>query len=425
MVDITMKRFPRLFLILSGLLFGSSGSLHSAYAQDRAQVSDVRIGYDGDLTRVVINASEDLDYSQFALSGGGLRYVLDFDRLDWSIGGQNKSSGEGDGAGGIQRFRFAHNSATTSRIVFDLDEPLLLESAFTLEPAQGDNVYRIVIDFRETDMDTFKSVRPVPVTATNVKGDVPQIFASNQTSENIVADSKQPPMPFEKRHMVVIDAGHGGHDPGALGLQGTKEKDVNLRAALKLRDILVKSGNYDIILTRETDVIVDFDDRISIARDAEADIFISIHADAAGNRAVAGASVYTLSTAGDDRRENMRRQKGWDIPLEVEPPGEAVTSILEDLVTRETQNKSAEFASVLIPELEDVGPVLRNSHRQGNLYVLLAPDVPAVLLEIGFLTNPNDEARLSSGTGINRTMEAVHRAIDLYFDQQDRIYAQY
>ena len=200
---------------------------------------------------------------------------------------------------------------------------------------------------------------------------------------------------------------------------------MNLDAALALRDLLEDSGKYDVVLTRETDEYVEHNKRIEIARNVGADIFISIHADAAGSRAVSGASVYTLSRAGDARIERVSLENGWTIPLETEPVGDAARSILEDFVTRETLTKSGMFADLLIPELEQVGPILRNSHRQANFYVLLAPDVPAVLLEIGFLTNPNDERRLSSEEGISTSMEAVHRAIDAYFVQEGQTMAQY
>ena len=399
--------------------------LSGAVAQTQsASVSDIGVGYDGERTRVVIDADHDLDYSQFALVNGGLRYVLDFDRLSWNLPGQAAHQGEGEGAGGIQRYRFAHNSAETSRLVFDLDEPLLLESAFTMTPGAGESQYRIVIDFRPTDLPTFESIRPrsdiaaAPVTRA-VEERLPAMPEPTEISSSVS------PAVSLSRHVVVIDPGHGGRDPGASGILGTREKDVNLDAALVLRDLLEASSKYNVVLTRESDEYVEHNKRIEIARNAGADIFLSIHADAAGSRAVAGASVYTLSRAGDARIERVSLENGWTIPLETEPVGEAARSILEDFVTRETLTKSGMFADLLIPELEEVGPILRNSHRQANFYVLLAPDVPAVLLEIGFLTNPNDERRLSSDEGINSSMGAVQRAIDAYFAQEGLTTAQY
>ena len=123
--------------------------------------------------------------------------------------------------------------------------------------------------------------------------------------------------------------------------------------------------------------------------------------------------------------EQMRERMGWNIPMEIDPVDPATQDILENLVERETLTRSAAFADILIPELEEVGPILRNTHRQANFYVLLAPDVPAVLLEVGFLTNSNDERRLSSGQGLTRAMQAVGRAIDTYFDREEQALARY
>lgn len=419
-----MTRTLSILVGIVGVWVVLQGGLNAASADTRPEISNIRIGYDGERTRVVIDATRDLDFSQFALSSGGMRYVLDFDRLDWRLPDQAAHQGEGDGAGGIQRFRYAHNSPTTSRLVFDLDEPLIFESSFTMAPAQTGGTYRIVIDFQPTDLNTFKSIKPRSPNRAVVK--------PAEVSTPVILPARSPavepqlPSPgVSDKYIVVIDAGHGGRDPGAQGIKGTREKDVNLAAALKLRQLLEASGRYDVVLTRESDVLIDHEERIEIARNANADIFISIHADAAGNRAVSGASVYTLSAAGDKRVDRLIDDKGWSTPLEVEPAGDAAKDILQDFIQRETLTKSSSFADILIPELEKVGPILRNSHRQGNLAVLLAPDVPAVLLEVGFLTNPNDEKRLISQEGLSLSMEAVKSAIDIYFKREEQIMAQY
>lgn len=409
-----MKNVFSLVLFLVSLSFGCAVSTGAAFA-DTAEIRNVHVGFDGERTRVVIDANQDLDFKQLALSTGGIRYVLDFDRLTWAIPNLAAHQGEGFGAGDIQRFRFAHNSQSTSRLVFDLERPLLLESSFTITPPPGGDLYRIVLDFHETDLETFKKVRPLGLAARPSFDDLKDVNVSEIIS--------QPAQAKKTKHVVVIDAGHGGRDPGAIGIRKTNEKDINLKAAILLRDDLLATGKYEVVMTRDRDVYIDHDGRIEIARAAMADIFISIHADAAGNRAVSGASVYTLSSAGDARVEEMIDEKGWSIPLEVEPSGQAAKDILEDLVARETLTKSAQFADILIPELESAGPILRNTHRQGNLYVLLAPDVPAVLLEIGFLTNPNDENRMLSPTGLSDAMSAVKRSIDAYFDREEKIMA--
>ena len=133
-------------------------------------------------------------------------------------------------------------------------------------------------------------------------------------------------------------------------------------------------------------------------------------------------SVYTISASGERRIDKEANRNNWRIPLEDGAP-EHVSSILEDLVKRETKTRSSEFAEILLPELEKSGPVLRNTHREAGFYVLLAPDVPAVLLEMGFLTNASDARRLQSNAGIRKAMNSVKRGIDRFFDQQDILLA--
>jgi N-acetylmuramoyl-L-alanine amidase len=149
-----------------------------------------------------------------------------------------------------------------------------------------------------------------------------------------------------------------------------------------------------------------------------AELFISLHADAAGSASVAGASVYTISARGETRIDRESSRNDWKIAIEDGTPGQ-LNGLLEDLVKRETKTRSAEFAELLLPELAAAGPVLRNTHRNAGYYVLLAPDVPAVLVELGFVTNADDAKRLQSEKGRKAAVNAIAAAIDAYFDQQD------
>jgi N-acetylmuramoyl-L-alanine amidase len=218
--------------------------------------------------------------------------------------------------------------------------------------------------------------------------------------------------------VVVIDPGHGGKDPGAMALAGGKEKDITLKAALALKDVLDADGRYDVRLTRDSDVYVEHEDRVTLARKWGAELFISLHADAAGSTSVSGASVYTISARGETRIDREATKNDWKIAMEDGTP-ERLNGLLEDLVKRETKTRSAEFAEFLLPQLEKAGPVLRNTHRNAGFYVLLAPDVPAVLLELGFLTNEADAKRLQSDKGRKAAVEAIAEAIDTYFEAQD------
>lgn len=233
----------------------------------------------------------------------------------------------------------------------------------------------------------------------------------------------QPPLIRAADRVIVIDAGHGGKDPGAHGAAGTREKEVVLAAALALREQLQARGGYRVVLTRETDVFIPLEQRVAIARRERADLFVSLHADSHADGRASGASVYTLSDQGGARARSLMDGQDWDVDLGDAAPRDArVHNILVDLTQRETTGRSAEFAQKLITELGREAPLLRNTHRSAGFFVLLAPDVPAVLLELGFLTHSGDETRLADAATRGRMMSAVADSIDVYFTRS-RAYA--
>jgi N-acetylmuramoyl-L-alanine amidase len=222
------------------------------------------------------------------------------------------------------------------------------------------------------------------------------------------------------RKVIVIDAGHGGHDPGAQGDEAS-EKDITLAAALSLRARLERTGRYKVVMTRSTDVFVPLDDRVRIARHAGADLFIALHADSAGaDSGPHGASVYTLSDHGETRVGEVLGRDEWFTHAGARnDPG--VGGILLDLTQRSTKNRSAIFAGLLVDRLSDRIELLPRSHRDAGYFVLLAPDVPAVLLEMGFISNPDDQARLADPVQRRDLMDTVAQAIDAYFDSQTEL----
>lgn len=220
--------------------------------------------------------------------------------------------------------------------------------------------------------------------------------------------------------LVVIDPGHGGHDPGAASpFIGPREKDVTLALGLAIRDALAATGRVRVAMTREDDTYRGLDERYQIARRLDADLFISIHADAAPlNDAARGATVYTLSEVASDRQAAMlaAQQNGSDriagTPLSGNP---GVNLVLIDLAQRESMNLSADFARLLYREAAPVFPFRPDWHRFAAFVVLKAPDMPSILFESGYLTNRTDAEYISSAEGRRQIAEGMRRAIEAHF----------
>jgi N-acetylmuramoyl-L-alanine amidase len=242
----------------------------------------------------------------------------------------------------------------------------------------------------------------------------PHIGAGQQLAPLRQAPTELAPAP--QKPVIVIDPGHGGYDPGAIGAKGTKEKLITSAFSKRLADELRRTGQYDIVMTRTKDVYVDHDDRLRLARERGADLFISIHADSTENGKASGASVYTLADRAKNRSKKITHTQNWIVDVDLSEQTASVGDILVDLAQRKTKSHSADFADQLVTELEKTVPLVRNSHRRAGYYVLLAPDVPAVLLELGFLSNIADEKRLNKVSEQNKIMKATIKAINGYFN---------
>ncbi|MEM7728793.1 MAG: N-acetylmuramoyl-L-alanine amidase [Pseudomonadota bacterium] len=215
--------------------------------------------------------------------------------------------------------------------------------------------------------------------------------------------------------MIVIDPGHGGRDPGAIGKNGLFEKTVTTSAAKELSRLLLATGRYEVHLTRSGDTFVDHDDRVRIAREKQADLFISIHADSTSSASTRGASVYTLADRARNRSKRIVNNQNWIMDVDLAEQSDSVGDILVDLAQRSTESQSEAFADILLENLEGKTRLVNNSHRRAGYYVLLAPDVPAVLLELGFLSNVEDEKLLKTKSHRAKLMRAVRRSVDEYF----------
>ena len=227
------------------------------------------------------------------------------------------------------------------------------------------------------------------------------------------------------RPLIAIDPGHGGVDPGAHGLSGVWEKRITFLQARELRRQLLKTGRYRVAQTRNRDVFVRLRERIAIAQRAGADLFISLHADSIDNRRVRGGAVYTLSEKASDKEAAAlaKKENKADIiaGLDLNEQSKTVAKILIDLRQRLTKNDSVIFAQGLVRELSKSMRLLRNNHRFAGFAVLKAPDIPSVLIEMGYLSNRTDERLLKQKRHRRQVAAAIVRAINAYFVRQQAL----
>jgi N-acetylmuramoyl-L-alanine amidase len=370
------------FVVICVVLLAAGRGLASGAM---GEVLRVRFGGDAEHTRVVL----DLDRTsrgEVVQAGADGRVVV-------SLAGVAPASRGLTGAGtGLVRGWRVTGAGAASRVELDLATSAEIERRFLLPPGDGIAHYRYVIDLKATGRAPTSRPARVPPAA-----------------------PRRAERPAE-RPLIFIDAGHGGRDPGAHGAE-SRESAVTLAAALDLKRELERTGRYRVRLTRDSDAYVALYRRVAIARQADADLFISLHADAGADPATRGASVYTLSEQGAGRAvREFTRGEDWHRSLNLPGRDPSVDRILLDMTQRATQNRSAQLARTLLGELEGADhPMLRRSHRDAGLAVLLAPDVPAVLLEMGFITNPEDERLLNDNRARRRLMRAVADGIDRYF----------
>lgn len=384
-----MNLTRRSFAVAGASALAASLASGRAWADAPAAIRGVDVRGDERAVRLAISLDQRASAQTFFLQGPD-RFVVDVAGARCALPGGG--AGEGPGAGVVLRYRYAQRAEGFSRLVFDLRGP----AGLVRQEVGGRGRPELSFDL--------------------VAGAAPAAVAPPPAQRLEVA-----PRSESRRRTVVVDAGHGGHDPGAIGVNGTREKDVVLDAALKLRQALESTGRYQVALTRRDDTFVPLEDRVRFARGQNADLFISLHADSSPNAATTGASVYTLSEHGAARAQNLMTAQNWDIDLGAAPRRGVIGDILVDLAQRETTNRSAQFAETVIPQLGRVSPLLSSTHRSAGFFVLLAPDVPAVLIETGFLSNVTDERRLSDPNQRERMAGAMADAVDAYFGNP-RIY---
>ncbi|MDX5360858.1 MAG: N-acetylmuramoyl-L-alanine amidase [Alphaproteobacteria bacterium] len=354
-------------------------------------VQEVRLGVEGERTRFVLDLSGPVPYRVFQLADP-YRVVIDLPELAFLL-----ETGAGEQARGVlKRFRYGLFRPGNSRVVLDLDGPAAVAAAFALPPKDG-NGHRLVLDLEPTDRESFMKSAGWP-------SDPP--FA---------APEQDVPLGMEPiRRLVALDPGHGGVDPGAVSPTVGYEKNVVLEYARVLRKALERR-DVEVVMTRDEDVFVPLADRVRIAREARASLMLSIHADVIEDPDIRGASVYTISEQASDEEAaalaSSENRSDVIAGVDLREEGDDVASILIDLARRETKNASVDFARHLVPALEPVTPLLSKPHREAGFRVLKAPDVPSVLIELGFLSNDEDAVQLVTDTWVADTAEVMADAV--------------
>ncbi len=385
LISLARMGWVRAVLIIGGLTTAGVAVATAQGPAAPAGVQKVRFGGDRMETRVVI----DLDR---AAAGKLISDGMSDQRLVMALPNVLVSGDlQGTGQGLVKRW-VIDEAAGGARLRLDLTGKAEVRRRFLLPPGDGASAYRYVIDLKAVDGATIAPSAP----------------------RLTVASGPVKAAPLRMKKVIVIDAGHGGKDPGSLGAN-TYEKDVTLAAAKALKERLERTGRYQVVLTRETDTFIPLESRVQIARRADADLFISMHADSGPDTGTRGASVYTLSDKGTDRVGLVLEKDDWLMKANAPGRDRAVSQILLDLSQRATKNRSAAFAQLLLAKVGEETTLLRRSHRDAGFIVLLAPDVPAVLLEMGFITNAEDEAFLTTKSSRARLVGAVADSIEAYF----------
>ncbi|UCI33701.1 N-acetylmuramoyl-L-alanine amidase [Mesorhizobium sp. B4-1-4] len=388
----------RLLLLMAIFLACSS-------VADAADAPLVAKGYKmaGDATkvRIVMDFDREPDIKWFLLRGPN-RLVIDLANTRLAIDAKDLKP-----RGLVKGVRLGEIGDGVSRLILTGKGPFAVDKLDVLKNDDGTG-YRIAIDMsaaseREFDIALANQALTTGSTVSTDKG--------GRVGTGPVSNPGH-------RFTVVLDPGHGGIDGGAEGLNGTIEKNVTLAFATELRDKLAAIGKYDVFMTRDTDEYLRLDDRVRIARQHEADLLISIHADTISVKGIRGATVYTVSDKASDPeaqaladRENLSDQFAGMV---IKDDNKEVTDILIDLIRRETHTFSMSFAHTLVGQLSTSVGLINNPQRSAGFKVLKAPDVPSVLVELGYLSNAKDEAQLLNAEWRGKAAQSITNAVALF-----------
>ena len=422
------------------------------------RIEGIRTGLGAGGTRVTVDLAIKSDFRAFHLANP-YRIVLDLPSSKWVAAKSGLMSG-----GLIRGYRSGILEGGITRVIFDLGRAATISNAVFLPKSSFDK-NRVVIDLVPSSANMFNarlpqvygsrdirqpaatsaqtsaqssrptssyareqdriiSRAPVPAEDADVTGEITGTVRMREPVSTSRAPENRTAAPMSRRqarkYVVVIDAGHGGEDPGAAGRNGVIEKRITLAVAKELERQLSETGRYRAVLTRSTDKYIKLRERVAIAKRAKADLFISIHADKIGRTGVRGASIYTLSQNASDnetaRLADQENNSGVVAGVDLANESQDVADILLDLAMREKMNESNLLAKYIDQAFRDKSiRLLPNSHRAAGFAVLKAPDVPAALIETGFLSNPEEAKLLSTSAFQRRIASAMLDGVDAYF----------
>lgn len=402
-----------------------AGSGTKSGANAGNQVTDIRMmrNPNGE-TRLILDINGAVHYRSFLLTDP-LRLVVDLPNMSWTAP-RNK----GDRNNYIRSYRTGTYKNDTLRVVFDLNRKVAITSHERLSPRDGRS-WQYIFNIAPADNARFNKELGIIHTSVNFppsdqKLQTNQQVATPQAPANRNLQTTQTATQNTRKPLVIIDAGHGGVDPGAIASNGMYEKHITLAAAKELQSQLLATGKYRVHLTRSTDIFIKLPERVRIARNKGGDLFISLHADTVGRSNVQGASVYTLSnTASDAETAKLaERENAVDslVNVDVGHVDADVADILLDLVTRDTMNQSKVFAETIVSTFGNTGvKLLQNPHRHAGFAVLKAPDIPSVLIEMGYLSNREEAAKLSTSAHRKKIATSIAKAIDRYFNETSKL----
>jgi len=353
-------------------------------AGTKAALNGIRISQPSkEHTRIVFDLSSNVEYKLFSLSNPP-RVVVDLKRTRESsaLSVSNKKTSL------LRDLRSANKSSGDLRVVFDL-KTKAKPSSFSLQP-DGKLGHRLVFDLHG------KNLSPKPIKT-----------------------SQQQDHKLKKEYLIAVDAGHGGRDPGAVGKKGTREKDITLAVAKKIRILINRTPGYKAILTRDSDRYIALRNRVKVARDNQADLFLSIHANSFRSSKVEGGSVYALSLRGASSEEAKlvaEKENASDLfgRISLDDKDDMLASVLLNLSQTAAIQDSLELGSLVLKQMGKVSKLNNNKVQQAGFAVLKAPDMSSILIETAFLSNPKEERKLRSSKHQQKLATAIFSGIKVH-----------